>query len=76
MKIHVDLELCQGHAMCEMEAPDVFHVPRHGKVQLRTEHPTPEQLADVERAVAYCPTQALRLENLPSETNPAPGGKP
>ena len=32
MRIEVDLDLCQGHAMCELEAPAVFSVPRKGKV--------------------------------------------
>ena len=27
-RIEVDLDLCQGHAMCELEAPDHFHVPK------------------------------------------------
>lgn len=28
MRIEVDLDLCQGHAMCEMEAPEVFEAER------------------------------------------------
>lgn len=24
MRIEVDLDLCQGHGMCELEAPEVF----------------------------------------------------
>ncbi len=27
-KIEVDIDLCQGHAMCELEAPDYFKVPK------------------------------------------------
>ncbi len=61
MKIEVDLDLCQGHAMCELEAPAVFAVPRKGKVTLIDPEPPESQLAAVQAAVRYCPTQALRL---------------
>ncbi|GAA4639743.1 ferredoxin [Actinoallomurus vinaceus] len=67
MRIEVDRDLCQGHAMCELEAPDVFAVPRKGTVELLTETPPADLRPDVERAVRYCPTQALRLvEDRPS----------
>ncbi len=59
MKVTADLDLCQGHAMCELEAPEVFRVPKHGTVEILDEHPGAEQHEDVRRAVAYCPTQAL-----------------
>lgn len=61
MRIEVNRELCQGHAMCELEAPDVFHVPKHATVEI-LEHAPPEQAHDdVRRAVQYCPTQALSI---------------
>ena len=40
-KIEVDLDLCQGHAMCELEAPDYFTVPKRGKVEIL--EPTPRR---------------------------------
>jgi ferredoxin len=45
--------------VCELEAPEVFEVPRRGKVRLLDEDPpdSPELRA----AVRFCPTQALRL---------------
>jgi ferredoxin len=61
MRIEVDLDLCQGHAMCELEAPDVFSVPRKSKVTVTEPVPSRSQRAEVEAAVRYCPTQALRL---------------
>jgi ferredoxin len=61
MRIEVDLDLCQGHAMCELEAPDIFSVPRKGKVSLLEPHPPESARAEVDAAVRYCPTQALRL---------------
>ena len=61
MRIEVDLDLCQGHAMCELEAPAVFSVPRKGKVAVTDARPPEAQRAAVEAAVRYCPTQALTL---------------
>ncbi|MFM1723635.1 ferredoxin [Rhodococcus sp. PAM 2766] len=61
MRVEADLDLCQGHAACEMEAPDVFEVPKRGKVTVRDANPVEALRADVENAVRYCPTQALRI---------------
>ena len=33
-RVEADLDLCQGHAMCELEAPDYFRVPKRGKVEI------------------------------------------
>ncbi len=65
--VKVDLDLCQGHAVCMGEAPEVFDIERvndEDKVALIEEEPSPELRAKVERAVKYCPTQALRIEDL------------
>jgi ferredoxin len=61
MRIEVDLDLCQGHAMCELEAPEIFAVPRKGKVTVTDPGPAESQRAAVEAAIRYCPTQALKL---------------
>ncbi|MDH6283062.1 ferredoxin [Rhodococcus sp. LBL1] len=61
MRVEVDLDLCQGHAACELEAPDVFAVPKRGKVTILDPTPPESLRADVENAVRYCPTQALRI---------------
>lgn len=61
MKIVADMDLCQGHAVCAAEAPDIFSVPKRGQVEILDATPGPEHKADVENAVRYCPTQALLL---------------
>jgi ferredoxin len=63
MRVEVDLDLCQGHAMCELEAPEIFAVPRKGTVTVLDEAPAERLRAAVEAAVRYCPTQALRLRD-------------
>jgi ferredoxin len=60
-RVEVDLDLCQGHAMCELEAPDVFTVPKRGKVEILDPEPPDEALDEVRRAVDMCPTQALLI---------------
>ena len=61
-RVGVDADLCQGHAMCEMEAPDVFAVPRRGIVEITDTEPPDEMRDDVERAIEMCPTQALFIK--------------
>ncbi|MFR9749489.1 ferredoxin [Nocardia sp. 004] len=61
MKILVDADLCQGHAVCQDEAPAAFHVPKHGQAEVLPAAGDPEVRADVQRAVRYCPTQALSI---------------
>jgi ferredoxin len=61
-KVCVDLDLCQGHAMCEVEAPDYFTVPRRGKVEILNATPPEADRALIEQAVWACPTQALSIK--------------
>ncbi|MBE8516763.1 ferredoxin [Amycolatopsis sp. H6(2020)] len=62
MRIEADLDLCQGHAMCELEAPEVFEVPKRGTVVVLDETPPAALRVKVENAVRSCPTQALTLK--------------
>ena len=62
MRIEVDLDLCQGHANCELEAPGIFAVPKKGLVQILDPEPPESERAAVTAAVRYCPTQALRIK--------------
>ncbi len=60
-RIEVDRDLCQGHAVCESEAPGLFSVSKKGELTVLDAMPPPDRRADVERAVRECPTHALRL---------------
>ncbi len=60
-RIAVDADLCQGHGVCESEAPDVFEVTRERKVGVLSERPGDEHRRQVEAAVKYCPTRALTI---------------
>lgn len=59
--VEVDEDLCQGHAMCELEAPDYFRVPKRGTVQILDAEPPEDARAEIERAVESCPTRALSI---------------
>ena len=60
-RIAVDADLCQGHGVCESEAPDVFEVTRERKVGVLAERPGDAARRQVEAAVKYCPTRALSI---------------
>ncbi|HWA65283.1 MAG TPA: ferredoxin [Mycobacteriales bacterium] len=62
MRVSVDRDLCQGHAMCELEAPEVFQVGRSDQVELLVDSVPPEHEEAVRLAVTYCPTRALTIE--------------
>ncbi len=60
-RIVVDLDLCQGHAVCEGEAPALFEVGQDMKVEVLDERPGDEHRKAAEMAVKYCPTHAISL---------------
>jgi sterol 14-demethylase len=60
-RIVVDRDLCQGHGVCENEAPDVFSVSKDGVLTVLDETPDDRQRKSVEAAVKYCPTHALTI---------------
>ena len=66
-RVEVDLDLCQGHAMCELEAPDYFRVPKRGDVEILDNEPPDSARADIERAVESCPTRALSIVEVDVE---------
>jgi ferredoxin len=61
MRVTVDLDLCQGHGVCESEAPTVFELAKHEKVTILNDSPPDEVRPGVEAAVRYCPTSALHI---------------
>lgn len=61
MRIVVDRDLCQGHGVCESEAPEVFATPKQGQVDVLNDMPPDELRPKVELAVKYCPTHALKI---------------
>jgi sterol 14-demethylase len=61
VRIVVDRDLCQGHGVCESEAPAVFSVSKKGDLTILDERPDESLRPAVEQAVKYCPTHALSI---------------
>ena len=63
MRAVADLDLCQGHQMCQAEAPDVFGFDDAAdRVVVLLERPGESLRDQVEAAVRYCPAMALTIE--------------
>lgn len=61
MRIVLDESTCSSLGMCEAVAPDLFEVGDDGALHLLVVEPTEDRRADVEEAVAACPTGALSI---------------
>jgi ferredoxin len=61
MRIVVDTDLCQGHGVCENEAPGVFEVGKYYQVVVLELAPPEDRRAELEAAVRFCPTHALTI---------------
>jgi ferredoxin len=62
-RVVADLGLCQGHQMCQGEAPDVFGFDEDSDlVTVLQEHPADDLRPQVQSAVKYCPAMALSIE--------------
>ena len=69
MKVVADLGLCQGHQMCQGEAPGVFGFDEEAdRVVVLVEHPDDSLRPQVEAAVRYCPAMALSIDESIEET--------
>ena len=71
MRVIVDHELCQGHAVCMLEAPEVFRVQpsdtHYAKVEVILIHPPEELHEQVVNAARYCPNRVISIEEINSQ---------
>jgi len=63
-RVIIDKDLCQGHAVCTGEAPEVFELGPDDLVHVKEEKPRKELRKKCEMAVRYCPNHVIRLEDL------------
>lgn len=61
-RITIDRELCQGHATCMSEAPELFQVDDAGNVTVLQENPPLDLLKKARQAEKYCPAKAIKIE--------------
>ena len=63
MRVVADTDICQGHQLCQGEAPTVFGFDEDADVVvLLDDHPDEALRDDVTTAVKYCPAFALSTE--------------
>jgi ferredoxin len=63
MRVIADVTICQGHQLCQGEAPDIFGFDSHGdRVVILVDQPDESRRAEVATAVRYCPAFALSIE--------------
>jgi ferredoxin len=63
MKIVVDFDLCQSHALCTEAAPELFEVRDDGFLYVLNENPPKELVGKAEKAALECPTGAISLQD-------------
>jgi ferredoxin len=63
MQISVDYARCEGHGLCEDQAPEVFELDDAGDLQYRFagQDVPPEHQAAAARGAAACPVAALKV---------------
>lgn len=62
-RVVADTDICQGHQLCQGEAPTVFGFDEAADVVvLLDDHPDESLRDDVTTAVKYCPAFALSID--------------
>jgi ferredoxin len=62
MRVHIKPEVCQGHAMCRLACPEVFHLSdEDGHAYVLDENVPPEYEFQVKQAALSCPEQAIEV---------------
>jgi len=63
-RVRVDADLCQGHAVCTGEAPEIFELGLDERVHVKHETPRKELRKKAELAARYCPNHVITIEDL------------
>jgi len=62
MRVHVDADVCEGHALCVMSAKTVFELNDDERAVVMDVELTDDVLAQVRTAIVRCPVQAISLQ--------------
>jgi ferredoxin len=64
VRVVVNPELCQGHTLCNMVAPDIFHLREDdGHAYVVVDELTAEQEPLAQKAALGCPERAITVED-------------
>jgi ferredoxin len=61
MKVVIDRELCQGHALCARTSSAIFELDDEGFGFVKSEDVPEELRAEAEASVQNCPEQAISI---------------
>jgi ferredoxin len=65
MRVVVDLDLCGGHGVCQLEAPEIFRVVDqrggYAHVEVILERPPEELREQAKAAERYCPNRVITI---------------
>lgn len=59
MRVSIDEMLCEGHALCQGVAPDIFQVGDDDMARVLIPEPSEDRHDDVRKAAMSCPKQAI-----------------
>jgi ferredoxin len=63
MRVHIDPDVCQGHTLCALAAPEIFLLREEDGHAYVASSDVPEGKEDVVRkAVATCPEGAITID--------------
>lgn len=62
MRIELDVEQCEGHAQCEILAPDYFEIRSDGKAHLLRDTVADSDRTMMEEVIMRCPVLALKID--------------
>ena len=63
MRVRVDPNKCQGHTLCNMQAPELFELREEdGHSVVKDEEVPKEREEAARRAAAGCPENAIEIE--------------
>jgi ferredoxin len=63
VRVRVDTDRCQGHAVCAVTAPDLFDLDADGKAVVLVDRPGGTEADGARAAEASCPELAILIEN-------------
>lgn len=65
MRVVVDLDLCGGHGVCQLEAPEIFQVADqpggYAHVEVLLEQPPEDLRAQATAAERQCPNRVIKI---------------
>lgn len=63
MRVTVDAQRCQGHALCVMFGPQIFSLDRYGHATVAGSEVPAVLEGAVRAAAARCPERAIQVES-------------